>query len=66
METSLVTNSKGTILGGAKAFLIAHPIGMATVAGALLGIGSYYAIKKYRSKKDTTAETANITEAASA
>jgi len=39
---------------------------MATVAGALLGIGSYYAIKKYRSKKDTTAETANITEAASA
>jgi hypothetical protein len=33
-----------------KPFLLAHPIGVALVGGALVGVGSYYLMKKFVDK----------------
>jgi hypothetical protein len=56
-----VAGSKGSLaslghsllsVGGAsKAFVLAHPIGIATLGGVLLGLGSYHAINKILKKK---------------
>lgn len=37
--------------GGVKAFLLAHPVGVAIVGGALIGWGVYYIAKKWSSPK---------------
>lgn len=38
--------------GGVKAFLMVHPIGVAIVGGALIGVGVYYIAKKWGSKQE--------------
>lgn len=35
-----------------KAFALVHPIGLAIAGGALLGIGTYYALGKVLKKKE--------------
>ena len=48
-------------LGSLKAFMLAHPVGVAVVGGALVGAGSYYLMNKFLKKKDdveVTEETA--------
>jgi len=45
---------------GIKAFVLAHPVGLTIVGGALLGIGGYYAAAKLlRKKDDAPAEAAS-------
>lgn len=59
MATEVGTAAKGTIgaVGGAaKAFAVAHPIGMAVAGGALLGLGAYYAAGKLLKKKPAPAQ----------
>lgn len=56
METELATaaGSNGSftaVAGATKAFVLAHPIGMAVAGGALLGLGTYYALGKMFGKK---------------
>ncbi len=51
---SSVGNSLAGVGTAAKAFALAHPMGMATAGGALLGIGAYYMLGKVFRKKDTT------------
>jgi pantothenate kinase len=36
----------------AKAFVLAHPVGMSLVGGALLGAGAYWGIEKLLRKKE--------------
>jgi predicted transporter len=38
--------------GGVKAFLLAHPVGVAIVGGTLIGMGVYYIAKKWSSPKE--------------
>ncbi len=53
-------------LGGAKtstaAFLAAHPVSVAIIGGALVGVGAYYATKAFvarrNNKEDATPEAA--------
>jgi phosphotransferase system glucose/maltose/N-acetylglucosamine-specific IIC component len=42
-------------LGTIKAFLVAHPIGVAVVGGALVGTGTYYLMNKFLKKKEEPA-----------
>jgi hypothetical protein len=56
METEIAgaAGSHGSLAalsGAAKAFVLAHPIGMAATGGALLGLGTYYVLRKTFSKK---------------
>ena len=54
-ETQLANAASGTTsvahqglwAGSIKPFLVAHPIGVAVVGGALVGEGAYYLMKKY-------------------
>jgi hypothetical protein len=39
-------------LGATKAFLIAHPIGVAVVGASLIGAGTYWAMKKFMGEKE--------------
>ncbi len=41
-----------TTLGSAKAFLIAHPVGIAIIGGSLVGAGTYFLMKKFLKKKE--------------
>ncbi|MEZ5452433.1 MAG: hypothetical protein R3E93_06370 [Thiothrix sp.] len=47
-----VGNSLANVGTAAKAFALAHPMGMAAAGGALLGMSAYYAIGKMFKKKD--------------
>ncbi len=40
------------ILGATKAFLIAHPIGVAVVGATLIGAGTYWAMNKFMGEKE--------------
>ncbi|MDM8557887.1 hypothetical protein [Candidatus Parabeggiatoa sp. HSG14] len=40
-----------------KPFLLAHPIGVALVGGALVGVGSYYLMKKFSKKPESEEAT---------
>lgn len=56
METEIATaasqnGSFTAVTGAAKAFAIAHPIGMAVAGGAVLGLGTYYVLGKIFGKK---------------
>ncbi len=60
METEIATTagSNGSLaaVGSAtKAFVLAHPIGMAVAGGALLGLGTYYVLGKMFGKKKVVA-----------
>ncbi len=33
--------------GAAKAFIVAHPVGVAVVGGVLIGAATYYIMKKF-------------------
>ena len=41
-----------TTLGSAKAFLIAHPVGIAIIGGSLVGAGTYFLMKKFLKNKE--------------
>jgi len=61
-ETQIAaTTSKSSLasMGTAtKAFVLAHPVGVAIVGGALIGVGAYYVVKKIRGKDKEQAEGA--------
>jgi hypothetical protein len=51
METEIATTagSHGSLVAvgtATKAFVLAHPIGMAVAGGAVLGLGTYYVLRK--------------------
>ena len=48
VETQVATTTLPSTLsvGSAKTFLLAHPIGVAIVGGVLVGIATYYLVKK--------------------
>ncbi|MBJ6609839.1 MAG: hypothetical protein JG718_05715 [Candidatus Thiothrix moscowensis] len=46
-----IGNSLANAGTAAKAFALAHPMGMAVAGGALLGLGTYYAFGKMFGKK---------------
>ncbi|MEN8220217.1 MAG: hypothetical protein ABFS56_28475 [Pseudomonadota bacterium] len=46
-----LTATTGTV----KAFLLAHPVGIAVVGGALVGTGTYYLMGKLLKKKEEPA-----------
>lgn len=50
-----LTHPITTSLTAGKAFLIAHPVGVAVVGSALIGAGAYWAIKKFKSEKEEPA-----------
>ena len=52
METQAVTGPLTAIGATTKAFILAHPVGVAIAGSALLGYGAYKLLKK----KDTTEE----------
>lgn len=68
MGTEVATGSSGTLAAigsslanvgtATKAFVLAHPMGMAAVGGALLGIGAYYALGKAFKKTEAPVQTA--------
>jgi len=47
---------------GLKAFVVAHPVTLAAVAGILLGIAGYYAVDRFWKKPEETGtgETAAV------
>lgn len=49
---SSVGNSLANVGTASKAFVLAHPMGMAAAGGVLLGVGAYYAIGKMFGKKE--------------
>lgn len=71
--STIASTSKGSlsaVLITSKAFVVAHPIGMAVTGGALLGIGGYVSLGKYLSnrkeKKALLKQAANNVVAAQA
>ena len=44
-----------TAAGSAKAFILAHPVGVAIVGGALVGVGTYYLMNRFLKKKEEPA-----------
>ncbi len=53
METVISTNNSTlSTLGSAKVFLLAHPVGVAIVGGALIGTGTYLLMNKFLKKKE--------------
>jgi F0F1-type ATP synthase assembly protein I len=42
-------------IGATKAFLLAHPVGVALVGGVLVGAGTYWVMKKFMGKKEEPA-----------
>jgi hypothetical protein len=73
METEIVTNTNGTLTSighslvsvssATKAFVIAHPIGMAAAGGAVLGIILYRSVTKRSKKKDAVVQQATVATA---
>lgn len=55
MSTEVIAGStKGSlvaVLGASKAFVVAHPMGMAVAGGAFLGMGGLAATRRYFSKR---------------
>jgi hypothetical protein len=37
---------------GVKGFILAHPVGVAIIGGALVAVGTYYLMKKFLDKKE--------------
>ncbi|MCK5525011.1 MAG: hypothetical protein KAI83_17930 [Thiomargarita sp.] len=59
-ETALntVTNTTTAISSGIKAFVLAHPVGIAIVGGAVVGAGTYWLMNKYLKKNEEPAPAA--------
>ncbi len=46
-KSQVVTTAASTALGGGSiVYLLAHPVGSAVVCGVLVGVNSYYLMKK--------------------
>ncbi|NOY72813.1 MAG: hypothetical protein GXP14_10625 [Gammaproteobacteria bacterium] len=53
VETQIATTSHGSLASmgiTTKAFVLAHPVGVAIIGGVLIGVGTYYVVKKFRGK----------------
>ena len=50
METSVAPQAASAAATGVSGFVAAHPIGVALVGGALVGVGVYYLIKSFSPK----------------
>lgn len=57
METTAATTQPAltATAGSVKAFLLAHPVGVAIVGGALVGVGAYYLMKRFSNKEEKPA-----------
>lgn len=70
MSTELISGSaKGSlsaVLATSKAFVVAHPMGMAVAGGALLGVGGYVSLGRYFSKRKEKRELAKQIQASTA
>jgi hypothetical protein len=53
-EVAATTGAKSSIMS----FVSAHPIGVALIGGALVGVGAYYLAKKLSGKSKATESTA--------
>jgi Na+/H+-translocating membrane pyrophosphatase len=53
--TTAATTPPALATGTMKAFLLAHPVGMAVVGAAIVGAGTYYLVKKFSKKKEEPA-----------
>lgn len=54
---STAGNGSAAAVGtAAKAFVLAHPLGMAAAGGVLLGMGTYHLLGKAFKKKEAPAE----------
>lgn len=51
IATTSTNGSFSAVLASSKAFVVAHPMGMAVAGGALIGIGSYVYLGRYFSKR---------------
>ncbi len=55
-ETEVANTTAGAFnglwAGSVKPFLVAHPIGVAVVGGALVAVGAYYLAKKFSKKEE--------------
>ena len=60
METEVATTAAHPTFwaGTIKPFLIAHPLGVTIVGGAIVGVGAYYIYKKFSGKKEEQPATA--------
>ncbi len=50
--TELANPTVAASSGGVKGFIIAHPVGVAVIGGALIAVGTYYLMKKFLAKKE--------------
>jgi hypothetical protein len=58
-----ISSKVSSALAPAKAFVVAHPVGLALAGGVLLGTGLYYGVQKYRKKDSSTSPTAEAVAA---
>ncbi len=59
-ETALNTATSTTtaVSSGIKAFVLAHPVGVAIVGGAIVGAGTYWLMNKFLKKNEEPAPAA--------
>jgi hypothetical protein len=59
-ETEVATTAthSGLWAGSIKPFLVAHPVGVAIIGGALVGVGTYWLAKKFSKPKAEEDEAA--------
>jgi F0F1-type ATP synthase assembly protein I len=58
MAVSEVVSTTEATAAVAKGFLVAHPVGVALVGGVLVGVATYWLMKKYFNKKEEPAPAA--------
>jgi len=66
MDTQASTGSLAAIGSATKAFVLAHPLGMSAVGGALLGATAFYYVTKTFKKQPATATPATAAQEAPA
>lgn len=55
METTVAPQAASTAATGVSGFIAAHPIGVALIGGALVGVGVYYLVKSFSKPKEEAA-----------
>ena len=55
MAVSEVASTTNAATVAAKSFLVTHPIGVALVGGILVGVATYWIMKKFFNKKEEPA-----------
>jgi F0F1-type ATP synthase assembly protein I len=55
METSVAPQAASAAATGVSGFVAAHPIGVALIGGALVGVGVYYLMKSFSKPKEESA-----------